>query len=176
MPGMKLLTLDRLREVLDYEHETGLLRWKVRLSSRAGVGDEAGTIGTSGYLAIGIDGKIYRAHRLAWFHFYGRWPEKTIDHIDANRTNNKISNLRDASCAENRQNQHKANIDSATGVKGVFLRKDTGMYEAKIGAFGKVRYLGSFRNIRDASDAYVSAAAVMHTHNPSALQFACADD
>ena len=91
-----------------------------------------------------------------------------IDHIDADRTNNRITNLRDVAPFENRQNQRSANIDSTTGVKGVFLDKKSGKYEARIGVRGQVLRLGLFPDVGCAAKAYAEAAALVHTHNPTA--------
>ncbi|MDD0156969.1 HNH endonuclease signature motif containing protein, partial [Shigella flexneri] len=77
--------------------------WKKKLSARGAVGKVAGTI-SYGYNAINIDGVRYFAHRLAWLYVYGEWPKQEIDHIDRNRRNNAISNLRDVSRVVNALN------------------------------------------------------------------------
>lgn len=97
------LTQKRLREVLDYNKETGKFFWKVNIAKNVRMGREAGTI-KDGYIYIRIDKRVYAAHRLAWLYHYGKWPEKEIDHINRNPQDNRLSNLRDVSKSENQRN------------------------------------------------------------------------
>ncbi len=112
----EVLTRDRLIEVLDYDEETGIFKWKKKLSSRGVVGKIAGTT-SYGYSAINIDGVRYFSHRLAWLYFYGSWPNQEIDHIDRNRKNNAIKNLRDVNRVVNALNTGNR-TDSTSGIKG----------------------------------------------------------
>jgi hypothetical protein len=89
------LSLERLREVLDYDPETGWLIWRVRLSPRGGPGERAGCV-KGGYRRIAIDGRSYTASHLAWFHFHGEPPEDLVDHENLDKDDNRIKNLRDA--------------------------------------------------------------------------------
>ena len=100
------LTAEKLHSILHYDPATGQFTWKWRINGRMRpdprcLGKIAGTKNKSGYVAIGIDGKLYRAGRLAWLYFYGSWPTNTIDHINHDRTDNRICNLRDITNAEN---------------------------------------------------------------------------
>jgi hypothetical protein len=107
-------------------------------------------------------GKLYQAHRLAWFYVYGVFPSGQIDHINRNKSDNRLVNLRDCSISENKQNSglYKNN---KSGFKGVF--KKGKRYEAGIRVNNKRIYLGKFGSAELAYEAYVSAAKKLHTHN-----------
>ena len=154
------LTAARLRELLDYCAETGRFTWRVRSSAKAPAGAVAGGPDSSGYTKIGIAGHDYRAHRLAWLHVHGKWPEGQLDHIDGNPGNNAIDNLRDVSQFVNQQNQRKAHADSTHGLMGVSRRK-TG-WIARINIDGAHRYLGIFKTPEAAHDAYMSVKRTQH--------------
>jgi hypothetical protein len=112
------LTAKRVREVLDYDPETGLLRWKLRLSKNTHVGDIAGSLHPQGYTVVTIGEKQYQGHRLAWCHYYGRWPRGGLDHKDAVRNNNAIDNLRRATNVQQNRNR-KLSPKNKAGFKGV---------------------------------------------------------
>ncbi|MEK9720323.1 MAG: HNH endonuclease, partial [Quisquiliibacterium sp.] len=76
------LTQERLFDILDYDFETGIFRWKKTMRASAWAGDVAGDVKPNGYIRIYFDGRGYYAHRLAWFYFYGTWPKGDIDHIN----------------------------------------------------------------------------------------------
>jgi HNH endonuclease len=88
------LTAERLRERLHYDAETGVFTRRVG-SSNARAGDVAGSVHSTGYVRISIDGGKYTAHCLAWFYVHGVWPSDQIDHINRNRSDNRIANLRE---------------------------------------------------------------------------------
>lgn len=92
------LSIERLRALIDYNRDTGHLYWKAN-------GQRAGAIQDKGYRTLEIDGKAYYAHRVAWFHHYGKWPEQDLDHINRERDDNRIENLRDVSRSENNRNR-----------------------------------------------------------------------
>ena len=85
-----MLTQDRLKEVIRYDPESGILSWKKKTANCTKVGAEAGCLNPNGYREIKIDGTSYKSHRLAWLYVHGYFPEKFIDHIDRNRSNNRI--------------------------------------------------------------------------------------
>jgi hypothetical protein len=94
------LTVERLRELLTYDPETGELRWRVT-RRRAAKGSLAGTLNRNGYRNIEVEQRCYKAHRLAWLYVTGEWPKETIDHINCKRDDNRWANLRQATTAEN---------------------------------------------------------------------------
>jgi hypothetical protein len=158
------LDLDRLQEVLDYNPETGVFTWLVRLSPKGNPGEPAGTINKNGYRRIGIDRKQYLAHQLAWFYFYGEPPEDEIDIKNGKNDDLRITNLRLASRAENAQNR-KRHTSNSTGFKGVatFNRPHhRAKYRSSIRVNGKRIFLGLFHTPEDAYAAYCAAAKKYH--------------
>jgi len=99
-----MITQDKLKEILDYNQHTGLFTWKkIKKYSNRSVGDIAGSL-SLGYVVIGIDKKIYKAHRLAWLYVYGEFPKEQLDHINGNKEDNRICNLREANQSQNNFN------------------------------------------------------------------------
>jgi HNH endonuclease len=157
-----ILTSIQLRELLDYSAETGLLRWRV--IPRAGMhrcGMVAGTKNRRGYLAITVRGRAYLAHRLIWLYVYGEWPSGQIDHINGDRADNRVSNLRDVHRDVNIQNQRRAQAHNRCGLLGVSTRPD-GRFWARINLNGKQFSLGCFADASDAHQAYLAAKRKLH--------------
>jgi hypothetical protein len=133
------LTVERVRDLLDYDPITGRFYWTASRGGRY-AGTEAGSLKETGYHVIGIDDKEYRAGRLAWFHYYGKWPTGLIRYINQNRADNSISNLKDATPHEincTRRQPFKRRLPR--GVK-----KNGNRFHAEIAHHGKTIYLGSF--------------------------------
>jgi hypothetical protein len=161
--NINALSLRRLREVLDYDPETGVLSWRLRLSPRCKIGQPAGVV-KQGYRKISIDGKNYTASHLAWFHFYGVAPEGIVDHKDLDRDNNRIDNLREATHSQNSQNQGR-NSQNSTGFKGVAVNNQKytrAKYRSSIRINKKRIFLGLFHTPEEAYEAYCQAAAKYH--------------
>ncbi len=141
------LSWDKLEERLDYNPETGDFSWKVDCRPRIKSGDKAGyskKTGRTSYLIIGLFGKKYLAHRLAWLYMEGCFPNQ-IDHIDHNGLNNKWSNLRNVSSTENSRNQ-RLSIKNTSGHTGVSWDKTAKKWHASIMVHGKTRNLGIYSN------------------------------
>lgn len=156
MPSLKelALTQERLKHLLHYNPDNGVFIWRNKPASRSNrikAGDIAGCIKTdSGYVVINIDGKSYRAHRLAWFYVYGVWPKQKIDHINNIKSDNRILNLREASNSENGWNIG-APATNTSGVKGVCWDKQTRKWRAQCWVSGKHYVLGRFASIDEAA-------------------------
>ncbi len=149
----------QMRHFLNYNPESGVFTARVSIHKRR-EGQEVGTKHHHGYLKVYISGVRYMAHRLAFLWVYGRWPDVCVDHINGQRSDNRIANLREATAAQNIRNQgsHK---DSRTGIKGV-TRKPNGKWAAQIGYGGKNRFLGTFSTPEAAQRAYETAARQHH--------------
>lgn len=167
------LTADRLRDILDYCKDSGVFYWRdeVRIGFNKSVvshrsGDRAGTKRkTDGRIIIRIDGKTYLGYRLAWLWVTGGWPLSEIDHIDGDPTNDRFSNLRDASRAKNQENLRlPQKTKASSGFLGVFANKAgyKKPWRAAICVAGKQISLGSFYNEIDAYEAYVHAKRTLH--------------
>jgi hypothetical protein len=145
------ITQKQLKEVVNYNEKTGVFTWVVDMSIRARAGYVTGSKRSDGYLDIHIRGFSHKAHRLAWLYVYGEMPEY-IDHIDGSKDNNRISNLRSVSHAENMKNR-KLNKNNKSGFAGVEIeiRKNGEVkYKACGSIKGKTTFLGLFANIDDA--------------------------
>jgi hypothetical protein len=154
------LTADYLREVLDYNPETGEFRWKRHMSNRRGAGQEAGCIcSRSGYRLIGIKGVVHKANRLAWLYVHGEWPDRFVDHINGKTGDDRIANLRLATHQENLCNRGKPR-NNTSGYKGV--HRHQGMWRARIAVNGRSISLGLYHNPEEAHRAYAIAAERYH--------------
>lgn len=157
-----ILTQARLKELLHYDHETGVFTWLVTKNNRkAKVGNELRSVGCGGYLRVSIDHKRYLLHRLAWFYVHGSFPENQIDHINRIRSDNRICNLRLATDSENRQNMSisQKNTSGHTGV--TFYKRDQ-TWQAQIFLNYKNHFLGRFKTIESAIEARKNAKANLH--------------
>lgn len=134
-----MLNRELLTALFWYDEELGELRYKARSSplSRVEVNGVAGHLNRSGYRVISLNGKQHRAHRLIWLILVGEIPNGYhIDHIDGNRANNHISNLRLATSVENQRNAKKRR-DNTSGTKGVSFDKRSGKWRYQIRKDGK---------------------------------------
>jgi hypothetical protein len=154
-----MLTAERARTLLEYDVESGLLMWK-ESRGRVSAGSFAGRVGVKGYVVVHVDGRAYHAHRVVWLIVHGRFPPEHIDHIDGDRANNRLTNLREASNAENQQNLRKARAHNKTGTLGVSMHK--GHWRAQIVVNGKAKHLGHFATKAEAAAAYLIAKRRFH--------------
>lgn len=159
---------ERLRKLLDYDPTTGLFVWKSRNNmaqwSSKHAGKIAGTNMTNGYIGLSMMGKRFYAHRLAWFYVHGEWPVE-VDHINGDRKDNRISNLRSCTRAENCQND-KLRTTNKSGYPGVSWHKQMGKWAATITINLKHKSLGLYQCKEDAFEAYKKAKLELHTFNP----------
>jgi hypothetical protein len=167
MASKAIPTPEYLRQLLRYEPETGKLFWRERPASsfkpaarsaehRAAnwnaknAGRPAFTSDNGdGYLTGRVLGNLYRAHRVIWAMHHGAWPSGDVDHINGNRMDNRIANLRDATKSENARNSAKRR-DNTSGICGVCWHRHSGKWMVRIKAGGKSVFLGRFANLEDA--------------------------
>ena len=161
-----MLTQKRLKELFSYNSETGqFTRIKALCGPVAKIGMIAGTLGGRGYIDIGIDGKRYKAHRLAWLYIHGKFPSNKlqIDHIDGSRTNNNIANLRVVTASQNLQNIKSAKSHNITSkILGVSWYKRDKKWQVEISINKKKLYLGRYSNLEEAKSVYLSAKKLYH--------------
>jgi len=155
------LTQDELKEILEYNEETGDLIRKCKRGRRHQKGVIVGTLRRDGYIRVHLDDKLYYAHRLIWFHMTGNWPKHQIDHINGIKNDNRFCNLREASHAANQRNK-KITIQNNSGFKGVSKTSNNKRWRARIEFEGKQKYLGTFDKPEDAHQAYCKAAQARH--------------
>lgn len=147
-------SINKLRTLLAYDQKAGVFTWLVARNSRGGKvlpGMIAGTPSGQGYVQIKADGVVYKAHRLAWAFANGSFPEKgmEIDHINGDRSDNRLTNLRLVTRTQNAMNQG-VKSNNKSGCKGVSFRKDTQKWHARITVAGKIKLLGNFDTLESA--------------------------
>lgn len=146
-----------------FTYKEGLLYWKVSPPAcKIKAGDLAGCLGNRGYVKVTLNGVEYMAHRIIYELHFSLIPESyQIDHIDGNKSNNKIENLRLASRTQNSYNRGK-NKNNSSGYKGVHFCKRDKRYKAQIALGSKRKQLGSFKSAEEAYEAYLKAAKETH--------------
>ncbi len=149
--------LDRFRELLRYEPETGKFYWLMNRGRNAKSGDEAGSMNNKGYRQIKVDGRAYSAPRLAWLFVCKEWPKKEIDHINHNRDDNWIANLRDVPHRTNTRNLSKVR-DLPCGIRR--MRRG---YVARVQVNGKPHRSRTMPNV---TMALLWLAALRAKHDP----------
>lgn len=145
-----MITQKELKRLLHYNQETGLFHWLVDIGVNAKRGTVAGTLSSKGYVRIGISGKYYNAHRLAWLYEYGYLPEGQIDHKNRVRNDNWIDNLREASPTCQMQNRTRLKSNKS-GLTGICYRSDHNKWRVRITVNYKLKNIGNF-------DTYIEAA------------------
>ena len=151
-----MLTQERIRELLDYDPVTGHLIWRVTKSPKAPKGSIAGSVNAKGHVNLQIDKRMYAAHQVVFALHYNHITRE-IDHINRNKQDNRVENLRACDSSKN-----KGNIgllrSNQSGYRGVSLNKSTGKYHAQIKISGKQVYLGRFDTAEDAARMYDGTA------------------
>lgn len=152
------MEIERIKQLLDYDPSTGVFTWKTHNIK----GKPAGCPNEQGYVKIRIDRRAFKAHRLAWAHYYGVWPTKDIDHVDGDKGNNAIANLREVTNAENAQNNLLPLGKTASMARGVSWWEPNKRWRARITKDGKQHFLGYFHTKEEAIDAYLRAKKELH--------------
>ena len=176
MAAKPLPDVETLRKLLDYDPETGFFTWKPRpvdmfskpmiqksWNTRFAGKRAFPTTNSDGYHQGSVDGPLLKAHRIAWAMYHGSWPEGQIDHINGDRTDNRIVNLRDIPPLENHKNRKLAK-NNPSGIIGVYWRKEQNCWMAKIGLNNKIVHLGYFANLSDAIEARKKAERMLGFH------------
>ena len=157
---MRDLTVDLLNELFEYDKETGDLIWKVRKAQSVKVGDIAGYLQSTGYKRLKINAKAYLVHRIVFLMHKGYLP-KTIDHINGDRLDNRIENLRAVTANQNQHNR-KLNSNNTSGFKGVSWCKTHKHWRAAVKLEGKKIHLGLFKTPEEADAVVRKAREELH--------------
>jgi hypothetical protein len=150
-----------VRNALLYDQETGVFTWLVATSNRVRVGNVAGCVSRDGYRYVGIGGRQYPEHRLAWLCVTGEWPRDWVDHVNGIKTDNRWSNLRGATRAQNRRNSRRRR-SGKSGYKGVSWHRSARKWQARIAVNHEEIFLGHFSSPEAAHNAYCKAAIQYH--------------
>lgn len=165
MKHKDLPTPQYLRQVLDYDPDSGVLTWKERPKemfdhgqrrhswNSRWAGKPAFKKGELGYMRGSVAGKKLLAHRVIWAMHYDRWPDKQIDHVNRDRSDNRIENLREVDAAGNARN-HSVRADNTSGQTGVTWSSRRSKWIVRVGK----TFVGYFFDLNEASDARRAAA------------------
>lgn len=154
------LTVDRLRSLVNYDADSG------KFTRPDGSPVSESLAGHYGRLQIYIDGRMFYASRVAFACHHGQWPDGQVDHINGDYTDNRATNLRDVTNAQNAQNRRRAKRNNSTGFLGVSIdsRQKNRPYRARIMIDDRMVSLGYYPTAEEAHDAYIAAKRDMHPH------------
>lgn len=162
------MTDSPMKSTLIFHPEKGLIDRKMPFGQ---IRVSIGCLTKGGYMQVWNGSKVDYAHRMIWVHVNGPIPgHMEIDHINGNRSDNRLANLRLATAGQNQENRDPKKTKSSSGEKGVYWRTQIGRWVAEIHKDKKKHYLGSFDTVQEAKAAYCAAAAIFHTHNPCATK------
>lgn len=158
------LNAEQLRAEYSYDPQTGVFT-RIDKTRRVGKDGLPGAV-FEGYRRLFVGGRYHRAHRLAWLYVYGRWPDHPLDHINGDRGDNRIENLREASVLVNNENLRSAKRSNQVGMLGV-SKTTSGKYAATIRthlAGHQVQlYLGAYDRPETAHSVYLDAKRKLHS-------------
>lgn len=154
MRYIELPPVEVLREIFNYNPETGEVAWAKCCSNAAPIGKAVRSITSAGYISVSINKKRYQLHRVIWKLYYGEEPHgKVIDHINRDKTDNRINNLRLATWAENTFNR-RLQCNNTSGATGVYKDAD-GKYQVEC----RQKYIGRFNTFEEAVEVRKRAEA-----------------
>lgn len=157
-----MITQERLKQLLHYDPDTGIFT-RIESNRVDRLGKQAGSCNTKGHIQIRLDGTLYVAHRLVWLYMTGEFPINQLDHIDGDKTNNKIANLREAT---NKQNQENVplQVNNTSGYRGVSFDKRLKKFRAYVCHNRQQITLGFFITAELAAAAAKKARDQFFTH------------
>lgn len=160
-PERQRPTVERLRELLAYDPETGDITWRVK-HGRVAAGAIVRAKDEHGYIKVGIDGGSYGTHRVAWAIATGAWPEENIDHINGQTGDNRFANMRDVPHAINMENRRRPERGNKTNTLGVVFDAKRGKFRAKVTTEGKSVHAGRHETAEAAHAAYLEKKRSLH--------------
>lgn len=163
MKAKKLPTQAQIKEILHYDTETGVFRWRFARSN-VKPWSVAGCKKDSGYIDIKLNKNTYKAHRLAWVYMIGASPLNVIDHINGNKSDNKWSNLRETTNKQNLENQ-TLKKDNTSGFRGVSWSKKHNKWRAYVMNNYKYIHVGIFITPEEAAKAAATKRNELFTHD-----------
>lgn len=156
------LPREKVQALFNYNPDTGALTWRGDSGrwGRIKAGTEAGAACTGGYRQVRVDGRLRMVHRLAWIHANGPICTEMIDHINGDRQDNRLCNLRQATREMNTQNIKRANSRSSHGFLGV--SRQGNRWRAEISVKNRQQFLGYFPTPEAAQAVYLTAKRQLH--------------
>jgi len=152
---------ETLNSYFNYDPENGIITWKIKRSNRKQAGSEAGLIDSNGYRRIKVSPKLYLAHRIAWLLYYKEWPDRLVDHINMDVSDNRICNLRIATKSQNMMNTKKYKSNTS-GYKGVYYKKREKCYIGNITINGERHMTKQYKTAEEAFESLKSIRSKLH--------------
>jgi hypothetical protein len=162
---------EQIREIKRYlRYEDGKVFWKENRGAKTKKGDRAGSLNSTGYRQIQLNYRSYCEHRIIWLLVHGVWPDNHLDHINGDRLDNRIENLRDVTHRDNLRAFRKPTRGASSQYRGVSWHKQKNQWCAEITFNGKSTFIGLFKCEVAAAEAW-DAAAMAHGYDAQALNF-----
>lgn len=158
----EMLPFDEANRIFRYDPENGKLFWRVARWRRIKPGDEAATVATTtGYKIVNI-GATYLQHRLVWLLYHGEWPKGLVDHINLDKLDNRISNLRTVNYSQSNANRRGSSRKKVGSLKGASFLQSKKVWRSCIKIDGKVKNLGNYRTELEAHLVFCAAVKLRH--------------